>query len=117
MSTADRLLQRLDPPPGGWQRLLDRREPASSWRAPLAALACSLAALAVALLQPQRHRVELKLNGARLLGEHSQGITLSLLDSQRTVALPSSDPNVRLYWIEPGNQNPESDHRNSGAAR
>ena len=38
------------------------------------------------------------------MGERSQGTTLRVLDNRQTVALPSSDPNISLYWIEPGSE-------------
>jgi hypothetical protein len=45
--------------------------------------------------------VRMQFNGARLMGERSQGIGLQMLDNRRTTAVPSGDPNVRFYWIEP----------------
>jgi len=34
------------------------------------------------------------------VGERSQGTTLRMLDDRQIVALPSGDPNVKLYWID-----------------
>jgi hypothetical protein len=100
MSTPDRLLPSLEPPPGGWQRLIRRRDADSFWLMPLAALASAIVAVVVAFPWPHRHPIELQLNGARLIGERSQGTTLRMLDHRKTVELPSSDPNVSVYWIE-----------------
>jgi hypothetical protein len=103
MSTPSRLLQMLEPPPGGWQRLLRRRDAESFWPMPLAALASAVVAVLIAFPRaPPAHPIELQLNGARLMSERSEGETLRMLDDRKTVALPSSDPNVRVYWIEPG---------------
>jgi hypothetical protein len=43
----------------------------------------------------------MQFDGARLMGERSQGVGLQMLDNQRTTAVPSGDPNVRFYWVEP----------------
>ncbi len=104
MSTPSRLLQMLDPPAGGWQRLIRRRDAYSSWLMPLGALTSAVAVVVLAFPQTHRHPLELQLNGARLMGERSQGTTLRVLDNRQTVALPSSDPNISLYWIEPGSE-------------
>ncbi len=102
MKTPSRFLRTLDPPAGGWERLIRRRDGESgrSWRIPMAALTCAVAVLALALFWPHRSRVELKLNGARLVGGRGEGITLRMLDDRQAVALPSADPNVKLYWID-----------------
>lgn len=102
MNHPDRLLEVLDPPPGGWLRLVRRRSEEPSWLIPLAALTCAITLAVFVFPAPQGPPLKMQLNGARLLDEHSQGTTVRMLDSRRTVALPSSDPNVRLYWIEPG---------------
>ncbi len=98
MSVPSQLFQRLDPPPGGWERLIGRRD-RQSWMQPVAGLTCAVAVVALAFPWPYRHHIELNLNGARLMGERSQGTTLRVLDDRQIVALPSGDPNVRLYWI------------------
>jgi hypothetical protein len=51
-----------------------------------------------------RRPIELELSAARLVGERSKGVTLQLLDGRKMVALSSTDPNVRLFWIERGSQ-------------
>jgi len=104
MSTLSPLLQTLDPPPGGWQRLVRRRDADSSWRMPLAALTSAVVAVVLVLPWPHRHPIELGLNGGRLVGERSHGTTLRMLDDRKMVALASSDPNVSFYWIEAGSQ-------------
>jgi hypothetical protein len=43
----------------------------------------------------------MSVNGGRLIGERSQGVDLQILDSGHAVPLPSSDSNVRIYWVGP----------------
>ncbi len=117
MSTPSRLLQTLDPPPAGWQRLLRRRDADSSWLMPLAALTCAVVAVVVALPGPHRQAIELELNGARLMDERSQGTTLRILDDRKMVAVSSSEPNVSLYWIESGRPVQGSENRNPDVGR
>lgn len=99
MSVPSTLFQRLDPPVGGWERLI-RRRGKQSWMQPAAALTCAVALVALAFPWPYRHHIELNLNGARLIGERSQGTTVRMLDDRQIVALPSGDTNVKLYWID-----------------
>jgi hypothetical protein len=108
MNTPDRLLETLTPPAGGLQRLIRRRDE-DSYLLPLAVLTSAVAAIAFAFPWSVRHPVELKLNGARLVGERSQGTTLRMLDDRKTVAMPSGDPNVSLYWIEQAPHDGNSD--------
>ena len=103
MNTPSRILQSLDPPTRGWERLIRRRDADSSWLIPLAALTSAVAVVVFAFPWPH-HPIELQLNGARLLGQRSQGMTLRMLDKRKVVVLPSGDPNVRLYWIERGSE-------------
>jgi hypothetical protein len=49
-----------------------------------------------------RSPLELELSAARLVGERSKGVTVQMLDGRKMVALSSSDPNVRLFWVEGG---------------
>ncbi len=102
MSTPDRFLRTLDAPPGGWQRLIQRRDADTSWLMPLTTALASAAAVFI-FVTPwlDRHPIELQLNAARLVGERSTGTTLQILDDHKVMALPSSDPNVRLYWVTP----------------
>jgi hypothetical protein len=74
---------------------------------PLAALTSAVAVVVFAFPRPHRHPIELKLNGARLVGERSQGTALRMLDNRQIAALPSDDPNVKLYWIERGGEGQE----------
>ena len=105
MSTPDRFLRTLDAPPGGWQRLIRRRDTESgSWLMPLTSLTCAVAAMVFVAPWLDRRPIELELSAARLVGERSKGVTLQLLDGRKMVALSSSDPNVRLFWIEPGSE-------------
>jgi hypothetical protein len=101
MSTPDRFLRTLEAPPGGWQRLIQRRDAdASSWLMPLTAALASAAAVFI-FVPPwlDRRPLELELNAARLVGERSTGVSLQILDGHKMMALPSGDPNVRLYWV------------------
>jgi hypothetical protein len=101
MNTSDRFLRTLDPPPRGWQRLIERRDAgSSSWLAPLTSLVCAVAVLVVVFPWMERQPIELDLSGARLVGARSTGTTLQMLDGRKTVELSSSDPNVKVYWVE-----------------
>jgi hypothetical protein len=105
MSTPDRFLRTLDAPPGGWQRLVRRRDTDSeSWLMPLASLTCAVAVVVFAAPWLDRRPIELQLSAARLVGERSEGVTLQMLDGRKMVALSSSDPNVRLFWVERGSE-------------
>jgi hypothetical protein len=105
MSTPDRFLRTLDAPPGGWQRLIRRRDADSgSWLMPLASLTCAVAVMVFVAPWLHQRPIQLNLNAARLVGERSKGVPLQLLDGRKPVALSSSDPNVRLFWVEPGNE-------------
>ena len=99
MSTPSPLLRTLDPPAGGWERLIRRRD-GESWTLPVAALACAAMLVVFAFPWPHRVHLELGLSGARLLGERSDGATVRMLDGRQIVALPSADPSVKLYWID-----------------
>jgi len=102
MSTPNPLLPVLDPTAGGWERLLRRRDAESwdAWLTPAAAALTSAAAVIVlAVSWPHRHPLELDLSGARLVGKHSDGTTVRLLDGRQVVAQSSDDPNVQVYWI------------------
>ncbi len=67
---------------------------------PVAALTGAVAAFAFALFWPHQHPTEVKLNGARLTGERSQGVALRMLDGRPIARLSSEDANVQLYWID-----------------
>jgi hypothetical protein len=113
MSTPDRFLRTLDAPAGGWQRLIQRRDAdASPWLVPLTATLASAAAVFI-FVAPwlDRRPLELELNAARLVGERSTGISLQILDGREMVALPSGDPNVRLYWVTPAVTGKSVPHR------
>ena len=99
MNAPSPFLQNLEPPTGGWEYLVERRNN-ESWSIAAAALTGAVAVLALAIFWPHRPPIELKSNGARLIGQHSQGITLRMLDGRHTTALPSDDPHVELYWID-----------------
>jgi hypothetical protein len=65
-------------------------------------LSGSLAATVLAaLFLMSRNDIPMQFNGARLMGERSQGAGLQMLDNRPTTSLPSGDPNVQLYWVEP----------------
>jgi hypothetical protein len=102
MKPPDRILTLLDPPPGGLERLRARRDAAHSWapswRALVAGGAVAALWLVIASGQP---RLQMPLSGARLIGERSQGLGVQILENGRAVPLPSVDPDVRIYWVEP----------------
>jgi hypothetical protein len=100
----EKILRVLDPPPRGWERLQARRDSSvTDYSVPwLPLLSGSLAAtVLMTFFSLSRHDVPMPFNAARLMGERSQGVSLQMLDNHRTTALPSGDPNVRLYWVEP----------------
>jgi hypothetical protein len=104
MSAPGKMLPLLDPPAGGWERLRARRDsPVATGRIPwLPLVSGGLAATVLAaFFVVGRDEVRMPFNGARLMGERSQGVGLQMLDNQRTTAVPSGDPNVRFYWVEP----------------
>jgi hypothetical protein len=102
MNAPERILPVLEPPGGGWKRLIARRNQPSQWAPSWPALAAGSAATVVVIaLLSGRSDLEMPLSGARLIGERSQGTGLRALDEARARRLPSDDPNVLLYWIEP----------------
>jgi hypothetical protein len=102
---AERLLQSLDPPPHGWERLVERRSMnARNARPAWIAFASGAAAAALALLALDvRHVAPLPLPtaGARLEGKAVDGDPLRLIGAGHLTALPAS-PGVRLYWTDGG---------------
>lgn len=109
MNDPDRMLELLEPPPGGLERLRLRREALQprkqswepSWGGLAAGGATAAAAAWLAILWQPPH-LTMPMSGARLIGERSHGIGVEILDNGRAVALPSTDPNVRIYRVEPG---------------
>jgi hypothetical protein len=102
MSSPGPHLRTLDPPAGGWERLLSRRDAESweSWLTPAAAaLASAAAVIVLAVSWPHRHPLELDVSGARLVGKHSDGTTVRMLDGRQAIAQSSGDPNVQVYAI------------------
>lgn len=97
----ERILGDLDPPSGGWQRLVARRDAARPEKGiglPLATAA--VLALAVFLLRPQPpQELQLPWTGARLLDQPSAGIGLQQVGGGEVTPLPSGDERVRLYWV------------------
>jgi len=43
----------------------------------------------------------MQLSGGRLIGERSQGTNVQMLENGHAVALQNTDPNVRMYWVDP----------------
>ena len=105
MNQPDKILTLLEPPPGGWARLLARRQSsrdgAPSWwvLGTGAAAAVIVAWMAVA---PGRVDIRMQLTGGRLIGERSEGVGVQMLEGGHAVSLPSSNANVRIYWVEAG---------------
>lgn len=100
---SERLLEHLDPPAGGWERLRARRDAEELQRAPWLAFATGLGAAAlvfgVALPIP-RTSLTLPQSSARLQGRPVADEPLRLLSEGRATALPAVD-GVQLYWTEP----------------
>lgn len=101
MTRTARVLPLLDPPAGGWERLIARRKQRAPWAPSWPALAAGSAAAFVLIAMVTGHSdLTMPLSGARLIGERSQGIGLHALDDARVRPLPSADPKVQLYWLE-----------------
>jgi hypothetical protein len=102
LNQEDQILTLLDPPPGGWERLRARRDGISHWAPSWWALATGGVAAIAWLAVPSAHtQLRMPLSGARLIGERSLGVEVQILDNGHAVAVPTSDPNVRIYWVEP----------------
>jgi hypothetical protein len=97
----ERILENLLPPAGGWQRLVARRDAAPSWRrlgVPLA-MAATLA-MVVMLIRPQPAELDVPWSGGRLVAQPSAGAGLHRVADADATALPTDDPQVRLYWLQ-----------------
>jgi hypothetical protein len=102
MKQPDRILTLLEPPPGGLERLRTRRDSTSRWALSWSALAAGGAAAAAWLAIASEHpQIRMPMIGARLIGARSQGVGVQILENGRAVPLPSADPDVRIYWVEP----------------
>jgi len=99
----ERILKSIAPPPGGWQRLVARRDagrPDEGLRLPL--MTAAVLALVAFLLRPQSpQEIQLPWNSARLLAQPSEGVGLQRVGGAQVTVIPSGDPRVRLYWIQP----------------
>jgi len=104
MSPPDRFLRTLDAPSGGWQQLVRRRREreSGSWLMPVASLACAVVVMVFVAPWLDRQPIEMDLTAGRLIGERSKGVAVQLSDGREVVALASSDPNVRVFWVEEG---------------
>jgi hypothetical protein len=99
----ERLLELVDPPAGGWERLRTRRDEEELQRAPWLAFAAGLgvAALAFVIADPfPRVSLTLPESSARLQGVAIADEPLRLLSAGRAMALPAAE-GVQLYWTEP----------------
>jgi hypothetical protein len=102
MNQPDRILTILDPPAGGWERLRARLDSARYWAPSWWALASGGAAAAAWLVIAAGHtEIRMPLSGGRLIDERSQGVNVQILENGHAVALQNTDPNVRMYWVEP----------------
>ena len=97
------LLLDLVPPPGGWERLNARRDtahPGKGLGLPLATAA--VLALATFLLRPQSpEALQLPWDSARLIAQPAKGVGLRHLGGAEVTFLPSTDPQVSFYWVQP----------------
>ena len=99
----ERLLELVDAPTGGWERLRARRDAQELQRAPWLAFAAGAGlATVVFVLANTLPRTSLTLpeSSARLQGMVIADEPLRLLDERRATALPAVD-GVQLYWTEP----------------
>jgi hypothetical protein len=96
----DRILAQLAPPPGGWQRLLTRRDtpPRGQLLSPLAATVAL--ALVLLLVLPRPHELQLPWNGGRLVAQPSEGVGVRDVAHGSVTPLPSDDPRVSFYWLQ-----------------
>ncbi len=102
MNPSDKILTLLEPPPGGWQRLRARRDSPVRWAPSWWALTTGAVAAVAWLAVVSGHtEVRMQLSGGRLIGERSQEVGVQILEGGRAVSLPSSDANVRIYWVAP----------------
>ncbi len=97
----ERLLQRLTPPEGGWQRLVARRDTrGNGFRLALPLAVATALSLVVVLLRPPPQELSLPWNGGRLVSQPSDGVGVQSLTNAKATALPSSDPRVLIYWVQ-----------------
>jgi len=99
----ERILEAISPPAGGWQRLAARRDAGRREEGlGLPLITAAVLALAAFLLRPQSSpEIQLPWNSARLLAQPSEGVGLQRVGGAEVTLIPSGDPRVRLYWIEP----------------
>lgn len=99
----ERILHDIAPPSGGWDRLIarhNRTRPEKGLGLPMA-MAASMA-IAAFLLRPQSPReLQLPWESARLLAQPSQGLGVQRVGGAEAAPIPSSDPRVRFYWVQP----------------
>src|SRR6478609_6133156 len=97
----ERLLDDITPPPGGWQRLVARRDTLS--REPGLALplaAAAVLAVVVILVRPQPRELQIPWDAARLTAQPSEGIGLKGIRGPRETKLMPIDPGVLFYWLQ-----------------
>ena len=97
----ERLLDDITPPPGGWQRLVSRRETLS--REPGLALplaAAAVLAAVVIVVRPQPRELQIPWDAARLTAQPSEGIGLKGINGAQATQVMSDDPRVRFYWLQ-----------------
>jgi hypothetical protein len=94
-------LDDITPPPGGWQRLLARRDALSrepGLGIPLAAAA--VLAVVVVLVRPQPRELQIPWDAARLTDQPSEGVGLKSVRGAQATQLMSDDPRVHFYWLQ-----------------
>ena len=97
----ERLLDDITPPPGGWQRLVARRDTLS--RGPGLALplaAAAVLAVVVILVRPQPRELQIPWDAARLTAQPSEGIGLKGIRGAQATQVRSDDPRVHFYWLQ-----------------
>ena len=96
------VLDLIDPPIGGWERLRSRRDSEDAQRAPWFAFAAGLVVASVGVVIGARltgPSLTLPADAARLQGKSIADEPPRLLDSGRVAPLPAAQ-GVQLYWAE-----------------
>src|SRR5262249_49215017 len=119
MNEPEKFLTVLEPPLGGLTRLRARRDSQTrGWTPQWWALAAGATAAVVwTALLSGRTEIRMQLSGARLIGERSQGMSVPILEGGRARAVPSSDANVRIYWVEPAQPEPSTSRRSAAESK
>lgn len=111
--SSTKMLPALDPPARGLDRLLARRSSSGlrfiDW---LPLVTASVAATVLIAITMRPAEIHMQADGYRLLGLRTEGSAgLRRVEGRVITELPSSEPNVQMYWLKPaspGAPEPES---------